>query len=134
MRNPLLVLVVLAGLLGVPGSAVAGTRMWAPASVSPFSPGLEDPVGRLAAGHGGHESRAGRVPVELPQVTELDPVTGTLYVSTDSATIHVMDASRCSAVHRRDCPEAEVATIAAAGDANFVVDQSTRTLYAAYAA
>jgi YVTN family beta-propeller protein len=129
-----LVLVVFAALLAVPVSAVAGPRMWAAASASPFSPGLDDPVGRLAAGHGGHGSRAGRVPVELPQVTELDPVTRTLYVSTDSGTIHVIDASRCSAIHRRDCPKAEVATIAAAGDANFVVDQSTRTLYAAYAA
>src|SRR4051794_7192312 len=136
MRKPLLVLVlvVLAALMGVPGSAVAGPRMWAPVSVSLFSPGLDDSVGRLPAGHGGHESRTGRVPVELPQVTELDPVTSTLYVSTDSGTIHVIDASRCSAVHRRDCPEAEVATMAASGDANFVVDQSTRTLYAAYAA
>src|SRR3954471_18339011 len=136
MRKPLmvLVLVVFAALLAVPGSAAAGPRLWAPASASPFAPGLDNPVGRLAAGHGGGGSRAGRVPVDLPQVTELDPVTSTLYVSTDSGTIHVIDASRCSAVHRRDCPEAEVATIAAAGDANFVVDQSTRTLYATYAA
>src|SRR4051794_17198433 len=136
MRKPLkvLVLVVFAALLAVPGSAVAGPRIWPPASGSPFAPGLDNPVGRLAAGHGGGGSRAGRVPVDLPQVTQLDPVTSTLYVSTDSGTIHVIDASRCSAVHRRGCPDAEVATIAAAGDANFAVDQSTRTLYAAYAA
>src|SRR3954452_22706256 len=136
MRKPLLVLVlvVLAASLGVPRSAVAGPRMWAAASMRPFSPGLDGFVGRLAVGRDGHGSRAGRVPVELPQVTEFDPVTSTLYVSTDSGTVHVIDASRCSAVHRRECPEAEVATIAAAGDANFVVDQSTRTLYAAYGA
>src|SRR4051812_48589387 len=112
MRKPLkvLVLVVFAAMFAVPGSAVAGPRLWAPASESPFSLGLENPVGRLAAGHGGGGSRAGRVPVDLPQVTELDPVTSTLYVSTDSGTIHVIDASRCSAAQGRGCPEAEVAT------------------------
>ena len=72
---------------------------------------------------------AGHAPVTSPQISVLDPSTGTLYVTSDPNTLFVVDARRCNAKRHAGCAGAVVATVSDAGSGGAAVDGSTGTIY-----
>ena len=70
-----------------------------------------------------------RAPVGLPSFNQVDPATRTVYVSSDSEDITVIDGRRCHARRATGCQDAVVATIPGGGAGMMVIDQATRTMY-----